>query len=257
MQTNEKILMNFCDGFTVVSKKLYDQYNYIFAPNTPTYIMHDLPNIDLLTKVSKLNIRREKTVIWIGNSKWGHRQGFIDHKGYERYLKPIIARVNQIDNSIKFVIIDRAVKTYPQDEVLAMVAQSKCTLQLSDSEGTGLPLIEAAYLGSIPLTRNVGIAPELLSRNSENFIFEKIDDFVSAIIENTKGEFPIESLKLRTKEYITEVEEEIKLINFTKSAELLKFHLQSKWISQKISSQISFAKWWIRYYISNRNRVEL
>lgn len=257
MQAREKRLINFCDGFTVVSKKLYDEYNIYFAPNTPTYIMHDLPNIDLLKKIAKLNRKRENTVIWIGNSKWGNRQGFIDHKGYERFLKPIMTRVSEIDNSIKFVIIDRAVKTYPQDEVLAMVAQSKCTLQLSDSEGTGLPLIEAAYLGSIPLTRNVGIAPELLSRNSENFIFEKIDDFVSAIIENTKGEFPIESLKLRTKEYVIEIEEEIKLINFTKSAGLLKYQVKEKWISQKISNQISLAKWWMRFYISNRNRVEL
>ena len=257
MRTSEKALINFCDGFTVVSKKLYDDYSNFFAPNTPTFIMHDLPNIELLKNISKFNRKNEKIVVWVGNSKWGKRQGFIDHKGYERFLKPIILQVKKIDNSIKFVIIDRAVKTYPQNEVLDMVAQSQCTLQLSDSEGTGLPLIEAAFLGSIPLTRNVGIASELLLEYSDNFIFEKIDDFVAAIIEYSSGTFPVEILKLRTAEYINEVEKEIGMIDFTKSSDLIKYHLPNNLVIQRISSQISFAKWWMRFYISNRSSVEL
>ena len=50
------------------------------------------------------------------------------------------------------------------------IRESACLIFTSNSEGTGLPLIESAYLGTPIITLKVGIAPEILKGDLESLI---------------------------------------------------------------------------------------
>ena len=81
------------------------------------------------------------------------------------------------------------------DSVLKEIAERNFLIQASASEGTGLPLLEALGLGTVPITTEVGIAGEILTgefaslivdRNLESF-FTKIDQIGLPDQEMIKG----------------------------------------------------------------------
>ncbi len=162
--TQEYELLNYVDHYYVTSKILYQAYDSTPSIQKPSGILHDLPDVDLIRK-TRAEITEVKTnqVVWVGNSKWGSKQGYKDHKGYRSIIKQLEIIFKNHKDCFKIKIVDSATKSRPNKEVLREIHESSFLLLTSKSEGTGLPLLESLGLGVTPLSTRVGIAPELLT----------------------------------------------------------------------------------------------
>ena len=177
--TTESELLNCTHGYWVTSAELFEKYSLAFPERLPTGIFHDLPNIEAI--VAKRNSWSSRSgVIWVGNSKWGSNFGFTDHKGFNEIIKPL-SRLKSLANSIK--IIDSAILRMENELVLDEIARSSFLLQASESEGTGLPILEALGLGTVPITTKVGIAEEILTGEFASLIVDRNVESFSKKIE--------------------------------------------------------------------------
>jgi hypothetical protein len=166
--TQEFELLNYGDSYYVTSKILYEAYNSIPSIQKPFGILHDLPDVDLIRKTRNEIVQVDSNqVIWVGNSEWGSKQGYTDHKGYRSVIKPLGIILKNHKDCFKLKIVDSARKNVPNEEVLRQIHESSFLLLTSKSEGTGLPLLESLGLGITPLSTRVGIAPELLATHPE------------------------------------------------------------------------------------------
>ena len=200
---SEKKLIDFADAYLVVSDELFKYYSKKFVTNSPLSIIHDLPDKELIELVQDENNYKESTVIWVGDSKWGKRLGFKDHKGYQRYVVPFKILLSKKFPSFSVVIIDRAKKYVPNSETLRQISKSKYLLQFSESEGTGLPILEACALGTIPISRQVGIIDELFKGSLGKIIIENEKDALQLIQNFENSSFNL-NLKMIYNEYITQ-----------------------------------------------------
>jgi glycosyltransferase involved in cell wall biosynthesis len=64
----------------------------------------------------------------------------------------------------------------PNELVLQKIAESEILIQASVHEGTGLPLLEAIGVGTIPITSDVGIASEVLTGDLEHLIVDRKEE---------------------------------------------------------------------------------
>ena len=158
--------VNFC---TTTSPKLQQIYLKKF-PNLDVKLLLDMPNHELLTKIKNENLTRDLDVIWVGNTYWGRRQGVHDHKGYEESVLPLMKSLKGTNSSSNFCVIDRSQILMSHEDVLRLIARSHYLVQFSKSEGTGLPVLEAMALGTIPVTTDVGIASMALGKFGRKLI---------------------------------------------------------------------------------------
>jgi glycosyltransferase involved in cell wall biosynthesis len=70
--------------------------------------------------------------------------------------------------------------------VLGKIAESEILIQASVHEGTGLPLLEAIGVGTIPITSDVGIAREVLTRDLEQLIVERKEESFEFMIKQVR-----------------------------------------------------------------------
>jgi hypothetical protein len=166
--TQEYALLNYVDSYYVTSKILYEAYDSIPLIQKPFGILHDLPNIDLIRKTRDRIVEGNlNQIVWVGNSQWGSKHGYQDHKGYKSVIKPLEDILKNHDHCFKLKVIDSARKKISNEEVLRQIRESRFLLLTSKSEGTGLPLLESLGLGVTPLSTKVGIAPELLDSHAQ------------------------------------------------------------------------------------------
>jgi glycosyltransferase involved in cell wall biosynthesis len=178
----ERNLLANVHGYWVTSQQLFNIYKQTFPDTPPKGILHDLSNADLISK--SYSNSQELKVFWVGNSQWGKRYGYSDHKGFRRYVKPLISRFKSKIPSLTFEIIDSHERKVSNEELIKRMSRARVVIQTSDSEGTGLPILEALGLGVVPVTRDVGIASEVLQGDLSKFIVEaSIEDFEDAIME--------------------------------------------------------------------------
>lgn len=158
-EEQERILVS--DGLLVTSEILKREYlEYYKVENIQ--ILHDLPDFAQIDEIKSRFIGRKiNKIIWVGNSAWGERLGYKDHKGLHRFFLPAMKALQSIDDSLVFEVIDSARKKLPHEKVLQLVQEASCLVITSDSEGTCLPILEAAALGTPVVTFEVGIANEL------------------------------------------------------------------------------------------------
>jgi glycosyltransferase involved in cell wall biosynthesis len=181
----ERSLLANVHGYWVTSQQLFNIYKQTFPDTPPKGILHDLSNADLISK--SYSNSQELKVFWVGNSQWGKRYGYSDHKGFRRYVKPLISRFKSKIPSLKFEIIDSHEQKVSNEELIKRMSIARVVIQTSDSEGTGLPILEALGLGVVPVTRDVGIASEILKGNLSKFIVEaSIENFEDAMMEALK-----------------------------------------------------------------------
>jgi hypothetical protein len=107
------------------------------------------------------NARDSKRVIWVGNSHWGKRQGFTDHKGFKEVVVPLQVELREHGDCFHLMIIDSHTNRMSQSQVFDEMLEASFVIQTSISEGTGLPILEGMGLGLIPLSTKVGVFPEL------------------------------------------------------------------------------------------------
>ena len=178
----ERNLLANVHGYWVTSQQLFNIYTKTFRDTPPKGILHDLPDVNLISK--SYSNSQELKVFWVGNSQWGRRYGYNDHKGLQRYVKPLVSRFKSTIPTLNFEIIDSYEQKVSNEELIKRMSTARVVIQTSDSEGTGLPILEALGLGVVPITGNVGIASEVLQSNLSNFIVEaSIENFEDTIIE--------------------------------------------------------------------------
>jgi glycosyltransferase involved in cell wall biosynthesis len=168
---NETLVIPSVDFVTVTSPKLQSLYKAKF-PKTPIFPLFDMPNISAIADVVNEKTTKDIDVIWVGNSVWGKRQGMSDHKGYQSHVLPLVTILGAENPSTKVMIVDRSKSFLPHKDVLRLIARSRFLVQFSESEGTGLPLLEAMAMGTVPLTTDVGIASLALEEFSDDLVVE-------------------------------------------------------------------------------------
>jgi glycosyltransferase involved in cell wall biosynthesis len=184
----EQSRINSADGLIVTSEELLNCYKEVYELKS-IQILHDLPPIDALKKMASCGVfRNSRKIIWVGNSKWGERAGFVDHKGLRTFALPVFHEVKKKFGDLTLTVIDSASGKIAYENVLHEIASSSCLIFTSNSEGTGLPMIEAAALGTPLVSFKVGIAPELLRGNLTKLIspkdIEQFADKVSHVLNN-------------------------------------------------------------------------
>jgi glycosyltransferase involved in cell wall biosynthesis len=169
----EKFLIDFADYYLVTNQDLLRIYTQKYEGCPPVGILHDLPNIDLIHEFREIQeIKNQQRAIWVGNSQWGKRQGYRDHKGFKEVILPLQAICKAHNNCFEIKIIDSSEKKFTQFEILQEMKKSNFVLQSSESEGTGLPMIEGLGLGLIPISTRVGVVPEIFSdKDSHHIVF--------------------------------------------------------------------------------------
>jgi glycosyltransferase involved in cell wall biosynthesis len=247
---HEQNRINTADGILVTSQELFLKYSEIYTTKN-IQILHDIPPLDSASFFSKDSISRNpRKLIWIGNSKWGERAGFVDHKGLYTYALPAFEKLKNVYTDLSITVIDSASEKLTYDRVLSELASSACLLFTSNSEGTGLPLIESAALGTPLVTFDVGIASELLQGDLEKLISAKnLDEFcakVTYVIDN--NEKLSRMILEASKDYLTIISEDIGRLE-------LRDLKSGTWRSQKPKwNLLNFLKWkyrWIRYLKRN------
>lgn len=159
-QELEQELFGLVDFYFVSSLRLLNEYSGLAHIPNPIGMLHDLPNHELIQSLLNSNLDKvPNSVIWVGNSRWGIRQGYKDHKGYKKIIVPLFAEL-ELKHNFQCTVVDSATKRIPNYKVLEMIARSEILIQASQSEGTGLPVLEAIGLGTTVLTTEVGIVEE-------------------------------------------------------------------------------------------------
>lgn len=181
----EQSLIYSADGFLVTSNILRDAYLENYQTKS-IGVLHDLPDLTGLSRVQPANMSPgSKTVLWVGNSKWGERLGFEDHKGLNKLALPVFEILKNLDENIDIKIIDSAYARVKNSEVLEEIQRAACLLITSDSEGTALPILEAAALGTPVVSVNVGIASEILSGEIGDLIVTRNPQLIAGRIIQT------------------------------------------------------------------------
>jgi glycosyltransferase involved in cell wall biosynthesis len=238
--------LNYADYYLVTSRELFYEYKTVFPESPPRGLYRDFPDVALIQEFRSMQ-KSEKPidVIWVGNSRWGIHHGIEDHKGLHEIVIPL---ENRFEGSLKFEYIDSAKLRIPHRNVLELIQASRILIQTSKSEGTGLPLLEAAGLGTIVLTTKVGISEDFLNGNLREFIvLRDVESFHSAIthvIDNT-AELGMQ-LMSRFDEYVEEI----------------RYDLLPKDVIPKLKASrsfnryftiLSFSKWFRRWIIARAN----
>lgn len=198
-------VIELSDFYLVTSKTLFEFYSLINSNFPPQGILHDVPNSILIREVRNKAFKRNlKKAIWVGNSEWGKRQGYIDHKGLKEVILPLKGICASHGNCFEIEIIDTKDIYLSQEDLFVKMSESKFVLQSSESEGTGLPMLEGMGLGCIPITTNVGVAPEILNGTfRKNIVERNALDFHNTLHRlDSESEFTPDHTINRYEEYV-------------------------------------------------------
>ncbi len=232
--------LRFVDFYLVTSDQLREAYSRRFPDLFPPDLYRDLPDFELISNVKNETEKGiSSDLIWVGNSKWGINQGLVDHKGFKQLLLPLLRQLGQ---GTVVDIIDSGEEAIPHKEVLRRIKNAKILLQTSKSEGTGLPLLEAAGLGRVAVTTDVGIAREFLLGPLEGLIVDRsVEGFLAGISYASKHYEQLSDLMLqRFDVYISEVSRDRIPLSLPVRAKVAS-RLNSR------SAIIDYAKWFLRW----------
>ena len=188
--SKELTILGLCDYYMVTSNLLFEKYSQLVPEFPPISILHDLPNRLMIEHTRNNHLKlphSELRVIWVGNSKWGERQGFHDHKGFQSVIRPLKILIDNCEDNISFEIIDSGVSRMSYELVLQKLHQADVLIQTSNSEGTGLPILEALGLETDVMTTNVGVASEIFSQDHESkFIDRNAENILIKLQKHSK-----------------------------------------------------------------------
>lgn len=242
----EQKRITLADGVLVTSKELQEKYHSVYGVEN-IQVLHDCPPFNEIEAIRGEDlVRNPLQIVWVGNSKWGERAGFVDHKGLMTFAKPVIEEIRKSRPDITFISIDSAVEKISYLSVLRTIRRSACLIFTSESEGTGLPLIESAILGTPVVTLNVGVAPEILKDNLANLISPKVVPiFASKVLEVLANLEHYSALILdESSRYRIAVTGDFDELN-------LRFNQNGSWRDQgSPQSSIQYLKWkyrWLRH----------
>jgi glycosyltransferase involved in cell wall biosynthesis len=212
----ERSLLDAIDYFLVTNESLLAYYKRDY-PEKCKGMLHDMPDVDAIEKVSESKLDAGLGAIWVGNSKWGKKKGIEDHKRMYELVYPLIKE------GIDIEIIDSAVNRKQNTDVLNRIVKRKFLIQTSKEEGTGLPILEACALGVIPITTDVGVANELLRGKLNSLIVDpNVVDFIAAMEWADNNSHLPHELKDRFARYIQLAKQEELFFETKKSSHRIK-----------------------------------
>jgi glycosyltransferase involved in cell wall biosynthesis len=177
----ERQLLSMCHGHFVTNAELAQLYKELFSLDVLPGVLHDLPDFlnisEVLASIPTKPNNKPKKVIWVGNSRWGARQGYKDHKGFYSSVLPLRNIFENHHNCFELEIIDSATEPKTHLQTLQSIRKSDFLIQTSASEGSGIPILEAMAMETICLTTPVGVAKEIFrDPNSLNLINRDIEN---------------------------------------------------------------------------------
>ena len=242
---DERKLLSYVDFYLVSSHELMERYLTVFRGSPPKGLYRDVPNVSAITEIRKTETSEVGVdVIWVGNSRWGIHYGMEDHKGFYGIVTPLMRR---LEGKFTFTCIDSARLKVSHRKALELIHGSRILIQTSISEGTGLPLLEAAGLGTIVLTTEVGVARDFLKgRLSDLIIPRNIESFHSAITDVYKNNNELSRLLMnRFDEYVQEINRDslpVDVIPKSKDSSLIICHI----------TILNHLKWFRRWAIARK-----
>jgi hypothetical protein len=96
-----------------------------------------------------------------------------------------------------FDIVDTAFIKLPNSHTIKRIASANILILSSEQEGTGLPILEALGVGTLPITTQVGISEEVLKGELSQFIVRRdYESFATAILNEgeTSGQRKLECI---------------------------------------------------------------
>jgi len=174
------------DCILTTNQQLLITYKGYFGPRKEIMLLLDTFPLGIQNSGHNILPKKPGQVIWVGNSKWGSKQGFVDHKGFESVIKPLSEMCAASDCNHSYVFVDSAIQRLRHSEVMNAIGESEYLLQASESEGTGMPLLEALHLNTVPLTTDVGIAREVLGDRFSCLIVERSPESFFKILHQPK-----------------------------------------------------------------------
>ena len=96
-----------------------------------------------------------------------------------------------------FDIVDSAFINLPNSHTIKRIACANILILSSEQEGTGLPILEALGVGTLPITTKVGISEEVLKGELSDFIVRRdYESFATAILKEgeTSGQRKLECI---------------------------------------------------------------
>jgi len=242
----EKYLIEMCHGYYVTNFDLEQRYKEYFPSNNWPKVLHDLPNLELIERILNIYPNKEKhltkKVIWIGNSQWGKRQGYIDHKRLKATIEPLKKIFNGHSNCFDLEVIDSSKRAITHFDALMRIRKSDFLLQTSVSEGSGIPILEALALKTICLSTPVGIANEIFhNENSLNLITSDPDEIHDRLHEIENHTFDLLLLNVYEKYINTATKDSFYLTD-----------LQTPRIDKNLKFNPSIYLFWILRYIKHK-----
>lgn len=169
---DRKVILDFVDGYFTTNQALFDIYKaYDFIPD-PHSVIHDWVKLSPPDRTLRAKDRKIR-IFWSGNSIWGEYVGHVDYKGLNTIIRPAIAELEQNYTNFEFICFDAATGKTPHEEVLELLSRSDILLIASQKEGTPLTLIEAMAHKCAVVSTKVGIAPEILPPQQQEFIVDR------------------------------------------------------------------------------------
>lgn len=243
----EKILIDFADYYLVTNLELFKIYSQKFECYPPAGVLHDLPNITLIHEIRELPAyKNQHRAVWVGNSQWGKRQNYRDHKGFKEVILPLQSICKAHDNCFEIRIINSSERKMTQVEIFNEMQKSNFVLQASQSEGTGLPTIEGLGLGLIPISTRVGVIHEIFpEKNSRHIVSRSALEIHDALHYFASQNIDISNIMMQKFEKyisnsIVEIIPKIKKRNYRKyrnCSTLAKFRIRIKWIYRRLLSK--------------------
>lgn len=163
---------SFMDGYTVSSKLLSKIYQDISVFPDPIAIIPD--GVDLgrfkpkeLERLAEAD--KPLVVGWVGNPNWG-ADPVRDPKGVNTILNPAIDQLQNEGVNITKHYADSTVQMRNRDEMAQYYSEIDVLVCASEIEGTPNPVLEAMASGIPVVSTNVGIVPDALGPNQQEFI---------------------------------------------------------------------------------------
>lgn len=237
-----QMLIETIDFLLVTNLDLAAKYTKLYSGKCHVSTYHDLVDLNSIHTHRNVEGILPRQIIWVGNSLWGKRHGKVDHKGLYEIVTPL--RGSPSLKGFSFKIIDSSVMRRSHHEVLSEIGKSAILLHPSQSEGTGLPLLEASLLGCFPITTNVGIAKELLGKDFGFLIVDrdvqKSEEAIAIALEMDNSHR--EKLIQTAEEFLRRVSHERIPTDLKSKGTTIKFH------SSKFRQVLVLIKWIYRFY---------
>lgn len=127
-----------------------------------------------------------KTAKILSNAGLNFKIIFCLWEGYKKLKSAFINEINSQEVGDKFILID---KFLDHEEILPIYHMSDITISLSESDETAAAILEAMYLGSVPLVSNTGTYKHHFQENdnlffAENYNVDKLTEKLKFIMQN-------------------------------------------------------------------------